>query len=71
MTVSELPERQRTPGLSWYELVLEDGHPVPDHLRTRVPYTASSQYISVERYTSREWHERERAHLWRKVWQMA
>ncbi len=35
MTASEAPERRRTPGLCWYDLVLEDGRPVPEHLRER------------------------------------
>ena len=50
---------------------LMDDRPPAEHLRARVPYTARSQYVPVERYTSRAWHELERTHLWRKVWQMA
>ncbi len=71
MTISEVPGKQRTPGLSWYDLVLEDERPPVEHLRARVPYTARTQYVPVERYTSRAWHELERTHLWRRVWQMA
>ena len=71
MTISEVPGKQRTPGLSWYDLVLEDDRPPVEHLRARVPYTARTQYVPVERYTSRAWHELERTHLWRRVWQMA
>lgn len=71
MTMSEAPERRRTPGLSWYDLVLEDERPVPEHLREQRHYTAATQQVPVERYTSRAWHELERTHLWRKVWQMA
>jgi phenylpropionate dioxygenase-like ring-hydroxylating dioxygenase large terminal subunit len=71
VTIAEEPSRQRTPGLSWYDLVLEDDKPVPEHLRARFPYTARAQRVPVERYTSRAWHEAERKHLWRRVWQMA
>lgn len=66
-----VPERQRTRGLSWYDLVLEDERPVPEHLRARWPYAAADRRVPVERYTSREWHLLEREHLWRRVWQMA
>ena len=52
MTISEVPGKQRTPGLSWYDLVLEDDRPPVEHLRARVPYTARTQYVPVERYTT-------------------
>ena len=68
---TDAPARRRTPGLAWYDLVLEDDRQVPPHLRERVPYRAASREVPVERYTSRQWHERERTHLWRRVWQMA
>ena len=55
----------------WYGLVLDDPHPPPEYLRERFPYEPCSTQIPVSRYTSREWHELERTHLWRKVWQMA
>ncbi|MPQ96518.1 Rieske 2Fe-2S domain-containing protein [Modestobacter sp. I12A-02628] len=71
MTISEVPGRTRTAGLSWYDLVGEDEHPPAEHLRRRHPYTARTQHVPVERYTSRAWHEAERRHLWRRVWQMA
>ena len=72
MTTSEAaPGRTRTPGLSWYDLVLEDERPVPEDLRAPHPYAPHTRHVPVERYTSRAWHEQERVHLWRKVWQMA
>src|SRR3954452_11632633 len=71
MSRSEAPQRTRTPGLSWYDLVLEDPHPVPEYLRERHNYTPRTVEVPVERYTSREYHVREREHLWRKVWQIA
>jgi phenylpropionate dioxygenase-like ring-hydroxylating dioxygenase large terminal subunit len=71
VSTSEAPGRARTPGLSWYELVLDDDRPPAEHLRARAPYTARTQHVPVHRYTSRAWHEQERRHLWRRVWQMA
>src|SRR5260370_12601168 len=55
----------------WYDLVLDDPHPPPEYLRERFAYEPRSTQIPVSRYISREWHELERKHLWRKVWQMA
>lgn len=71
MTTFEEPTRSRTAGLSWYDLVLEHDHPVLEHLRERHHYSAATQLVAVERYTSRAWHELERIHWWRRVWQMA
>jgi hypothetical protein len=55
----------------WYDLVLDDPHPAPEHLRARFPYEPQSTQIPGHRYTSREWHLLEREYLWRRVWQMA
>jgi phenylpropionate dioxygenase-like ring-hydroxylating dioxygenase large terminal subunit len=71
MTTSEAAQRRRTAGLSWYDLVLEDEHPVPEDLRAPRIYPDSAVEIAVARYVSREWHVLEREHLWRRVWQMA
>jgi phenylpropionate dioxygenase-like ring-hydroxylating dioxygenase large terminal subunit len=69
-TTYRVEERaKRTTG--WYSLVLDDPHPPPDSLREHFGYEPRSTQIPVSRYTSREWHELERKHLWRKVWQMA
>lgn len=55
----------------WYELVHQDAVPLPEYLREARHYTPRNRRIPVERYTTREWHELEKEHLWRKVWQMA
>jgi len=55
----------------WYDLVRDDAHATPEHLRARFPYEPRSTRVAVTRYTTREYHLLEREHLWRKVWQMA
>src|SRR5580700_2900211 len=69
-TAPRVEERAKRTTL-WYDLVLDDPHPPPEHLRERFIYEPHSTQIPVTRYTSREWHELERTRLWRKVWQMA
>ena len=56
---------------SWYELVLDDKVPLPEHLRERHQYSSANTEIPVSRYITREWHELEKKHVWRKVWQVA
>jgi len=55
----------------WYDLVHQDEVALPEYLRESHHYTAKNSEIPLERYTSREWHELEKEHLWRKVWQFA
>ena len=69
-TTYRVEERAKRTTL-WYDLVLDDPHPPPEYLREHLPYEPRSTRIPVSRYTSREYHELERTHLWRKVWQMA
>ena len=61
----------RSPGITYQELLDTDTHPVPDVLRLESPRYLGSDDIPIERYTSREWHEREVERLWKRVWQFA
>ena len=61
----------RSPGPSWQDLLDADSRPVPDDLRAEAPYLAGFADIPKDRYLSREWHEREKACLWSRVWQFA
>ena len=61
----------RSPGITYQELLDTDTHEVPKVLRLESPRYLGSDDISIERYTSREWHEREVENLWKKVWQFA
>jgi nitrite reductase/ring-hydroxylating ferredoxin subunit len=61
----------RSPGLTYQQLLDTDTHPVPEVLRAQSPKFFGDADIPIERYTSREWHEREVERLWRRVWQFA
>jgi phenylpropionate dioxygenase-like ring-hydroxylating dioxygenase large terminal subunit len=61
----------RSPGLSYQRLLDTDTRPVPDVLRWQSPASVPIERVSIERYTSRAFHEREVEKLWRRVWQMA
>ena len=61
----------RSSGLTYQELLDQDSKPVPEVLRLESPMHMGYREYPVTRYTSREWHEREKASLWKKVWQFA
>jgi phenylpropionate dioxygenase-like ring-hydroxylating dioxygenase large terminal subunit len=61
----------RSSGITYQQLLDTDTHPVPDVLRLESPRYLGSADISVERYTSHDWHDREVDGLWRRVWQFA
>lgn len=61
----------RSPGISYQGLLDTDTHPVPDVLRLESPKYLGSADVSIDRFISREWHEREAERLWRRVWQFA
>jgi hypothetical protein len=58
----------RSPGITYQQLLDTDTHPVPDVLRLEAPKYLGSADVSIDRYTTREWHEREVANLWSRVW---
>ena len=62
----------RSPGPTVQDVLGEDAIAPPEVLLREYPPTYSNnQEISVDRYLSQEWHDREVEHVWRKVWQMA
>jgi phenylpropionate dioxygenase-like ring-hydroxylating dioxygenase large terminal subunit len=71
MTTTDEPGAARSPGISYQQLLDEDTHPVPDVLRLESSRYAGSADFSVERYTTRAWHELEKERLWSRVWQYA
>ena len=71
MTATDEPGTARSPGISYQQLLDTDTHPVPDVLRLESPRYAGTEDFSVERYTTREWHELEKERLWSRVWQYA
>jgi nitrite reductase/ring-hydroxylating ferredoxin subunit len=75
MTAAAKPLDPRTmpksPGLTYQDLLDRDSHPVPPVLRLQSPKDFGNADISVARYTTKEWHEREVERLWKRVWQFA
>ena len=59
----------RSPGISYQQLLDTDTHDVPAVLRIESPKYLGSDDVSIDRYISRDWHEREITHLWGRVWQ--
>ena len=61
----------RSPGPTYQQLLDEDTHEVPDVLRLESPMDFGEEDISIERYISREWFDKEVEFLWKRVWQFA
>ncbi len=61
----------RSPGITYQQLLDEDSHEVPAVMRMQSPKDMGVVEYAVTRYTSKEWHDKEVEHLWKKVWQMA
>jgi phenylpropionate dioxygenase-like ring-hydroxylating dioxygenase large terminal subunit len=70
MTTTD-PTTQRSPGLTYQQLLDADTHPVPDVLRLESPRYLGSDDVPIERYISRDWHRLEVERLWKRVWQFA
>ena len=71
MTTTDDPGLTRSPGISYQQLLDGDSREVPAVLRLNNPQYLGSEDLDVTRYTSRDWHEEEVDHVWRKVWQYA
>jgi nitrite reductase/ring-hydroxylating ferredoxin subunit len=61
----------RSPGITYQQLLDQDSRAVPEVLRLQSPKDMGVVEYPVSRYTSKEWHDKEVEHLWKKVWQMA
>ena len=48
-----------------------DTKEVPEVLRLESPQYLGSEDVDISRYTTRDWHELEVEHIWRKAWQFA
>jgi phenylpropionate dioxygenase-like ring-hydroxylating dioxygenase large terminal subunit len=59
----------RSPGPSYQDLLDQEVNPVPDCLRENTNPYLGSDNLSVDRYLSREFHEKEVEHVWRRTWQ--
>ena len=69
--VETLTGTNRSAGISVQELLAHDTHPVPDYLSRESALPPGPTLVPVERYFSREFHQREVDQLWTHVWQMA
>lgn len=63
------PPSPRSPGKSVQAYLDEDARPVPPVLRYDRNDDLGVGDLSIERFVSREWHDREVTNVWRKVWQ--
>lgn len=61
----------RSPGMTYQQLLDTDSHEVPWVLRLENPPPRKTNDLSIDRYVSREFHEREMERLWSRVWQFA
>jgi phenylpropionate dioxygenase-like ring-hydroxylating dioxygenase large terminal subunit len=66
----DTPGTKRSPGISYQALLDTDTRAVPAVLRLESPKYLGSADISIDRYTTRAWHELEKQKLWSRVWQM-
>lgn len=60
----------RSKGISYQELLDQESLPVPEALRDSTNTYLGSEGISTERYLSREFHQLEVEHVWKRTWQM-
>ena len=63
--------KARSPGINYQDLLATDTHEVPVVLRRESPKFLGDEDVSVDRFISRAWHEREVEQLWKRVWQFA
>jgi nitrite reductase/ring-hydroxylating ferredoxin subunit len=61
----------RSPGLTYQQLLDQDTHAVPPVLRLQSPRDVGLNEFSIDRYISKEYHDKEVERLWMKVWQFA
>ena len=62
----------RRPGPSVQEIFATDINPAPEVMRSESPAQGQSDAdVSIERYFSKAWHDREVTNVWRKTWQLA
>ena len=69
--VEILTGTDRSAGPSYNELLEQDSGNVPAYLKERSPMPPGTKKIPVDRYFSKEWHDKEVEHLWKRTWQMA
>jgi phenylpropionate dioxygenase-like ring-hydroxylating dioxygenase large terminal subunit len=71
MTMPAEPGTARSPGTTYQQLLDHDTHEVPAVLRQERPRYMGSEDVPIDRYISREWHDKEVERLWKRAWQFA
>ena len=66
---SDEPKPPMSPATSVQEFLDHDARPVPPVLRYSINEDLGSEPLDVERFISRDFHDREVEKVWRKVWQ--
>lgn len=61
----------RFEGTTFQDLLDLESVEVPDFLRIKSNPHLGDEDLSMDRYTSQEFFDRERSHMWSRVWQMA
>ena len=69
MTIEAVLQFRR--GASVQQILDTDKYPPPPVLRLQSPRDMGRDDVSLDRYWTRDWHEREVEKVWRKTWQMA
>lgn len=57
--------------ISYQDVLRLDTKEVPKHIRQESRGSFDFDEAPIDIYISRDWHEREKKHLWQRVWQMA
>lgn len=57
--------------ITYQDVLDQDTKEVPKHIRQESRGSFDFDTASIDVYISREWHEREKEKLWKKVWQLA
>jgi len=70
--VAELAIPPGRPAPSVQTVLAADVNPAPEVMLSESPATGfSTEDVSIERYFSKAWHDREVEKVWRKTWQLA
>lgn len=71
MTSTQPRRQDRSPGVTYQELLAADSKPVPAFMRDEGESDFGSDDIPAHYYFSAEVHELEKQHIWRRTWQFA
>ena len=63
------PGEARCPGVSVQDLLDQDSRPVPVYLREQSYEFLGDEDIPYERYTSKDYFDKEVEHVWPRTWQ--